>query len=466
MSGNPIKSLENHLLLRLAAFRRSQLLDSDPFSRQEYVLRRLLKLSEHTEFGRSHGFSSIRSSRQFLSSVPPMSYDDLRPQIDRILEGRRNVLFPGVPKCFGVTTGSEGKAKLIPLNSTLLRSTRMAAIDAALLGSVQRCSLSWHRAKTLYIGPRKGRLLDSWNVFSEGTAFVYLQAGSLRARFVPGYDDLPGPQENNDSDFLKACIDRYPIRSVAGNPLEIVGFADSTQTVMPDVEIVMNCGYWAADHQHVYERAFPNATVVDIYGSNEGIWGLPVSSGKFLLNHPRVFFSFLPLDGGHTAVGLENTQIGRKYKLCVTTPSGLWNYLTGDVVCFENVRPPLFMLCGRYSRALPLEEGWLTENEVVGAVRKSAWYGLDYYLSLEANGCILYFDGAEPDAETVDRNLCQMNAAYRHLRASGKLAALAVRRMRIVRRDRAKPVRIKVQSEPKGACHEAHFLPDQSKHLP
>jgi hypothetical protein len=27
-------------------------------------------------------------------------------------------------------------------------------------------------------------------------------------------------------------------------------------------------------------------------------------------------------------------------------------------------------------------------------------------------------------------------------------------------------VRIKIQSEPKGVCHEAHFLPDQNKHLP
>ena len=444
MSGNPIKSLENYLLLRLAVFRRSQLLNSDPFSQQEHVLRRLLKSSEHTEFGRSHGFSSIHSSRQFLDNIPPMSNEDLRPKIDRILEGRRNVLFPGVPKCFGITTGSEGEAKLIPLNKTLLRSTRRAAIDAALLGSVQRGSLSWHSGKTLYIGPRKGRLVDSWNVFSEGTAFVYLQARLLRARFVPGYNDLPGPQENNDSDFLKACIDRYPIRSLAGNPLEIVGFAESTQTIMPDVEIVMNCGYWAADHQHVYERTFPNATVVDVYGSNEGIWGLPVSSGKFLLNYSRVFFSFLPLDGGHTAVGLENIEIGRKYKLCVTTPGGLWNYLTGDVVSFENVRPPLFVLCGRFSRTLLLEGDWLTENEVVGAVRKSAWYGLDYYLSLQDNRCVLYVDGAKPNAETVDRNLCQINTAYRSLRTSGKLAAVAVRQTHIFRRDRAKPVRIKI----------------------
>jgi len=444
MSGNPIKSLENHLLLRLAGLRRSKLLNSDPFSWQEHVLRRLLKLSKHTELGRNNGFSSIHSSKEFLSRVPPMSYDHLKPQIECILKGRRSVLFPGAPQCFGVTTGSEGEPKLIPLNGNVLRSTRMAAIDAALLGSIQHGSLSWHRGKTLYIGPRKGRLLDSWNVFSEGTAFVYLQAKLLRARFVPVYDDLPEHHEKNDSDFLTACADRYPIRSLAGNPMEIVSFVDSTQAVMPDVEIVMNCGYWAADHQHVYEKAFPNATIMDVYGSNEGIWGLPVSLGRFLLNYRRVFFSFLPLDGGDKAIGLENVEIGQKYGLCVTTLGGLWNYLTGDIVCLESVRPPIFVLCGRFSRALPLEGGWLTENEAVGAVRKSAWYGLDYYLSLQDNRCVLYVDGAKPDAETVDRNLCQMNAAYRYLRTSGKLATVAVRQTHIVRRDRAKPVRIKI----------------------
>ncbi|MHC4258802.1 MAG: GH3 family acyl-acid amido synthetase [Planctomycetota bacterium] len=445
MSGSTVKSLENRVLLQLAAHRKERLFHADPIPCQEQLLRRLLKSSEHTVFGRIHGFSSIRSSHQFLARVLPRSYPDLKPQIDRILKGEKDILCAGVPKCFGVTTGSEGEPKLIPLNSAVLRSTRTAAIDAALLGSIARRSLSWHWGKTLYIGPRKGRLMGKWMVFSEGTAFVYLQAKPLRARFVPKYESLPGPEENNDNAFLNACISRYPITAVAGNPLEIVDFVCATQIVMPGVEIAINCGYWATDHKHIYEKAFPNASVLDVYGSNEGIWGLPVSFGKFLLNYRRAFFSFLSLEGENMAVGLEGVEVGRKYRLCVTTQGGLWNYSTGDVVCFESIRPPIFVLCGRYSRALPLNEGWLTENEVVNAVRKAGISTQKYCLSRETQGFVLHVDGETPEAEEVGRYLCQMNSAYKRLRASGRLAALTVRRTHMVSGGRAKPVRIKTQ---------------------
>lgn len=461
-----VKSFENRALLKLAAYRKELLFRPDPIPCQEQLLRRLLRSNEHTAFGRLHGFSSIRSSSRFLERVLPMSYHDLKPEIDRTLNGAKDILCAGAPKCFGVTTGSEGEPKLIPLNSALLRTTRWAAIDAVLLGSMERRSLSWHWGKTLYIGPRKGHPMGKWLVFSEGTAFVYLQAKMLRARFVPKYESLPGPEEDNDNAFLKACIRRYPITAVAGNPLEIVDFVCATQIVIPNVEIVINCGYWAADNKHIYEKAFPNATVVDVYGSNEGIWGLPVSFGKFILNHKRVFFSFLPLGAGNAAVGLEGVEIGQKYRLCVTTHGGLWNYLTGDLVCFESIRPPVFVLCGRYSRALPLNGGWLTEDEVVSAVRKAGISTQKYYLSGEAKGFVLYVDRETPEAERVDCCLSQMNPAYRLLRASGKLAALTVRRTQIASGSRGKPVRIKTQFKSKGFRYETYVPSDQKQHLP
>lgn len=465
MRGNVIKSVWNRLLLNITASRKSQLFEADPMIHQEHLLLRLLKSCENTMFGNMHGFSSIRSSQQFLTHVPLMSYSYLKPRIDKILEGKSDILFPGRPICFGVTTGTEGEPKLIPLNRALLRSTRLAAIDSALLGSLHHGSILWHRGKTLYVGPRKEQLVGKWMIFSEGTAFIYLQAKPLRARFVPKYEALPGPSEKNDYAFLGTCVSRYPIKSVAGNPLEIVDFVCTTQTVMPNVEIVINCGYWAVDHEHIYKKAFPNSTVIDIYGSNEGIWGLPVSFGRFLLNYRRIFFSFIPLGSESEVMSLEGVEAGRKYQLCVTTCGGLWNYPTGDIVCFEGLRPPLFVLCGRYRHILPLEGGWLTENEVVSAVRKAGTRSPKYYLSLETKECVLYLDGEMPEAEDVDRNLCQMNPAYKRLRALGELNPLIVRKTHIVSKVPTKPVRIKTKFGSKGGQYETYVPSDQNKHL-
>ncbi len=465
MRGKVKKSVWNRLLLNITAFRKSQLFEADPMVHQEKLLLRLLKSCRNTMFGRMHGFSSIRSSRQFLTQIPLMSYSDLKPYIDKILEGRNDILFPGRPMCFGVTTGTEGEPKLVPLNRSLLRSTRLAAIDSALLGSLHHGSILWHRGKTLYVGPRKEQLMGKWMVFSEGTAFIYLQAKPLRARFVPKYEALPYPCEKNDYTFLSKCVSRYTVKSIAGNPLEIVDFVCTTQTVMPDVEIVVNCGYWAVDHEHIYKKAFPNATVIDIYGSNEGVWGLPVSFGRFLLNYRRIFFSFIPLGSEGEVVSLEQVETGQKYQLCVTTCGGLWNYPTGDVVCFEGLHPPIFVLCGRYRHTLHLEGGWLTENEVVSAVRKAGTSSQKYYLLPETKGCVLYVDGQMPEVEDVDRNLCQMNMAYKRLRELGELKPLIVRKTNIASEDRTKPVRIKTKSEFKGDRYETYIPSDQNKHL-
>ena len=443
----------------MLATRKWQLLNADPFVFQKKLLLRLVKRSARTAFGKAHDFTSIRTSQDFLERVPPKSYDDFRPSIEAIIAGEQDVLFPGRPECFGTTSGTDGMPKLIPLNRALLRSTRSGAFDAALLGGLLHGSLSWQHGKTLYIGPRKGRSLGKWTVYAEGTAFAYLQPFS--SRFVPAYEDLPEQEDTPNFTWFADLARHHRVTMIAGNPIEIVGFILATGIVLPDVQIVFNCGYWAMDHAHIYESAFPNATVVDVYGSNEGTYGLPQSPGVFLLNYRRVFFTFLPIDREDQIAELGSVALNQKYRLCVTTPGGLWNYRTGDVVSFISLRPPVIRFHGRDSRSLVLEDDWLTEDEIVAAVRKSRIQSLKYFLTSESDseqnrrGYILYLDGEIADAKAVDRHLCELNSTYARLRASSHLEPLTVCQTSITTPVRAKPARIKKMSTNQcyGACH-------------
>jgi hypothetical protein len=440
-------AIENRFLLALAATRKWQLLNADPLVSQKKLLLRLVKRSAQTAFGKAYDFTSIRTSQDFLERVPPKSYNDFRTSIDAIIAGEQDVLFPGKPECFGMTSGTDGMPKLIPLNRALLRSTRSAALDAALLGGLLHGSLSWQHGKTLYIGPRKGRSLGKWTVYAEGTAFAYLQPFS--SRFVPAYEDLPEQEDNLNFALFAGLTRRHWITVITGNPIEIVAFVLATGIVLPDVQIVFNCGYWAIDHAHIYESAFPNATVVDVYSSNEGTYGLPQSAGVFLLNYRRVFFTFLPLDIEDQIAELESVTLNQKYRLCVTTPGGLWNYRTGDVVSFISLRPPVIRFHGRNCRSLKLEDDWLTEDEVVAAVRKSRIRSLKYFLTSEnpsernRRGYILYIESERADAEAVDRHLCELNSIYARLRASAHLEPLTVYQTSIATPIHTKPARIK-----------------------
>src|SRR5690348_6267382 len=54
-----------------------------PTATQSAVLQEILQENRATRFGRTHGFAKIKSSEDFVRSVPIQTYEDLRPYIER-----------------------------------------------------------------------------------------------------------------------------------------------------------------------------------------------------------------------------------------------------------------------------------------------------------------------------------------------------------------------------------------------
>ena len=437
-----LRRIDDILLLGLASARKKQLFSADPVPVQKKLLLHLLKKNRSTTHGNRYKFNEIRTGKEFLRRIPPHEYRRIEPFIDAIIHDRKNVMFAGSPVCFGRTTGTDGSPKRIPLNSVLLRHSRLSAVDAALLGGLAKGSLRWHSGKTFYIGPRKGTPLGSFTLYAEGTAFAYCLSKWQVKRFIPEYHLLPEADAPQDHSLLAQLAATNKMAIVAGNPEEIADFLISTGIILPDVDIIFNCGGWVVDFLPIYQKALPNAHVVDVYGANEGTWGLPVKPGVFLLNYRRIVFSFLPLTGPERSILLEDAAPGQKYELCVTTGGGLYHYRTGDIVSMVSLRPPLIRLCGRKSRILPLDGEWITENEVVFAVKNSGLDTLNYYLTNERGGYMLITDAASADAGRIDSGLCAVNPAYRRLREAGALSMLKTAAKDFSKKPNKKPIRI------------------------
>ena len=83
---------------------------------QDALLSRLIERGRETAFGREHGFDRIDSLAAFRQRVPLRNYEDLRPYVDRIVAGERDVLFAGDVFRFISSSGSTaGRAKVLPL---------------------------------------------------------------------------------------------------------------------------------------------------------------------------------------------------------------------------------------------------------------------------------------------------------------------------------------------------------------
>lgn len=86
---------------------------------QETLLMGYLQKNAATEFGRRHGFATIRSVREYQERVPLSTYEDYIDSIQRLRSGAGGILTAARVNCLEPTSGSTQAAKLIPYTRDL-----------------------------------------------------------------------------------------------------------------------------------------------------------------------------------------------------------------------------------------------------------------------------------------------------------------------------------------------------------
>ena len=103
------------------SWRRFQAAAAFPLLAQRAKLLSCLEAARGTAFGRDHGLDRVRSFEDYQDAVPLRTYDDLRPYVERMLDGETRVLTREVPQVFEPTSGSTVATKFIPYTTALLR---------------------------------------------------------------------------------------------------------------------------------------------------------------------------------------------------------------------------------------------------------------------------------------------------------------------------------------------------------
>ena len=84
-----------------------------PHITQEKVFKNLISKGGKTAFGKDHGFDKITSHQDFVENVPIRDYEALRPYVDRVVAGEKDILWPGKPLYFAKTSGNRVKSSLV-----------------------------------------------------------------------------------------------------------------------------------------------------------------------------------------------------------------------------------------------------------------------------------------------------------------------------------------------------------------
>jgi hypothetical protein len=97
----------------------------EPRRVQEALLLRFLTRHADTDFGRDHGFSSIRTPADFRRLVPVAGYERLEPYLERVRRGDfRALLADRAVHMFALTSGTTAARKYIPVTPSYLADYR------------------------------------------------------------------------------------------------------------------------------------------------------------------------------------------------------------------------------------------------------------------------------------------------------------------------------------------------------
>lgn len=124
------------------AARRFARATQQPERTQRDLLAGLLRRNAGTEFGRAHGFASLRSVEEFQAAVPARDYAGFQPWMDAAIAGRPDVLTPGKPLAFLPTSGTQSGAKLIPWTAAL-KGEFQAALGPWVHGFMRQQPAAW-----------------------------------------------------------------------------------------------------------------------------------------------------------------------------------------------------------------------------------------------------------------------------------------------------------------------------------
>jgi len=335
-----------------------------PGAAQQRWLLRLLEAGRNTQFGADHHLRDVQTVEEFRQAVPIRDYEDLKPYIQKILDGESNVLWPGKPVYFAKTSGTTSGTKYIPLTKESIPNHINSARDA-LLNYVHETG--------------NGAFLDKKLIFLSGSPEMVQKNGIHIGRLsgivnhhVPAYlrtNQLPSYETNTIDDWetkLDKIIDEtidQPMSLISGIPPWVQMYFDRIQArtgkkikdVFPDFSVFVYGGVNFEPYRaKLFESIGKRIDSIETYPASEGFIAYQdtqTEEGLLMLLDSGIFFEFVPageyFDANPHRLTIEEVELGKNYAVIINNNAGLWGYSLGDTVKFVSRDPYRLLVTGR-----------------------------------------------------------------------------------------------------------------------
>ena len=340
----------------------------NPLKTQQHVFKSLIKEGIKTRFGEEHDFNQITNFQLFKENIPVRTYEELMPYIQRIRNGEENILWPGKINWFAKSSGTTNAiSKYIPI-------TKESLYDCHLRGGKDMLSLYQNNFPKTNIYTGKGIMLGGTISLSKHGDY---KEGDLSAilldqfPFWVNYHRVPDIETALMMEWEEK-LDKIAKQAINENITNLTGVPSwmlillqhilkktrkkNILEVWPNIELYMHGGVNFEPYRRAFEELIPSKQMnyLEGYNASEGFFAVQdtkESNGLLLMLTYGVFYEFIPLDkfknGNRETINLKDVKLYTDYALVISTNSGLWRYLIGDVIQFVSNSPYRIKITGR-----------------------------------------------------------------------------------------------------------------------
>jgi hypothetical protein len=333
-------------------------------SDQEQIFKSLLKTGKLTEFGKDHHLDQVQSHEEFTQAVPVRDYEGLKTYIEKIKEGKHNILWKGKPIYFAKTSGTTSGVKYIPITAQSIPNHINTARNALLNYMAETGNTAFADGKMIFLSgsPELERIGGIPTGRLSGIVNHHIPS-YLRTNQLPTYStNCIEDWEQKLSKIVEETASKR-MTLISGIPPWVQMYFDRLQErsgkkigeLFPDLSLLVHGGVnFEPYRKKLMDSIGRSVHTIETFPASEGFFAFQdtqTEEGLLLNTNSGIFFEFVPageiFNENPRRLSLKDVKAGENYALIVNSNAGLWGYNIGDTIKFLSTEPYRIIVTGR-----------------------------------------------------------------------------------------------------------------------
>ena len=355
---------------------------------QENILKNQLKVGRGTEIGKQAHLDKVTTYEEFKQAIPIQDYEQMKTWIDKIKEGRHNVLWKGKPIYFAKTSGTTSGTKYIPISKDSIPNHINTARNALLCYMAETGNTKFADGKLIFLSGSPE--LERIGGIPTG------RLSGIVNHHVPRYlrtNQLPSYETNCIEDWeekLSKIVDETISQNmtlISGIPPWMQMYFDElikrsgkkVGELFPNFNVMVQGGVNFEPYKSkLFESIGRKVDTIELFPASEGFFAFQDSleaEGLLLNTNSGIFFEFVPAGDifkeNPARLSLKDVKVGENYAMIITSNAGLWGYNLGDTVKFVSTEPYRLVVTGRTKHFISAFGEHVIGEEVEDSMRRT-----------------------------------------------------------------------------------------------